>query len=342
VGRNDDASTGTQHPSISFFVLRSARTAFGVALAFSATLALSTTSHAVNSRVLIDPIAENTSGQFAYSVSGAGDVNGDGFDDVIVGDRSNDAGGSFAGRAYVYFGGPGADTTADLTFTGEASLDNLGTSVSGAGDVNGDGFDDVIVGAPQNSAGGGIAGRAYVFFGGPGADAVADLILTGESSPSRLGGSVSGAGDVNGDGFADVIVGARGNTALGTDTGRAYVYYGGPGADNVADLTMTGETANSFFGNTVSGAGDVNGDDFDDVIVGAPSFPNDIRSGRAYGYFGGSNADTLVDQTFNGEASGNFFGNSVSSAGDVNGDGFSDLVIGADGSAAGGFLSGRA
>jgi hypothetical protein len=314
VGRNDDASTGTQHPSISFFVLRSARTAFGVALAFSATLALSTTSHAVNSRVLIDPIAENTSGQFAYSVSGAGDVNGDGFDDVIVGDRSNDAGGSFAGRAYVY----------------------------GAGDVNGDGFDDVIVGAPQNSAGGGIAGRAYVFFGGPGADAVADLILTGESSPSRLGGSVSGAGDVNGDGFADVIVGARGNTALGTDTGRAYVYYGGPGADNVADLTMTGETANSFFGNTVSGAGDVNGDDFDDVIVGAPSFPNDIRSGRAYGYFGGSNADTLVDQTFNGEASGNFFGNSVSSAGDVNGDGFSDLVIGADGSAAGGFLSGRA
>jgi hypothetical protein len=220
-----------------------------------------------------------------YSVSGAGDVNGDGYGDVIVGAYANDAGGANAGVAHVYYGGPGADAVADLTLTGAAAGDQLGISVSDAGDVNGDGHGDVIVGAYLNDAGGVSAGRAYVYHGGPGAGAVADLTLTGAAAGDFFGYSVSGAGDVNGDGYGDVIVGAYQNNAGGSTAGRAYVYYGGPGADAVADLTLTGAAALDQFGNSVSGAGDVNGDGHGDVIVGA--YLNDaggVNAGRAYVY----------------------------------------------------------
>jgi hypothetical protein len=144
--------------------------------------------------------------------------------------------------------------------TGAAAGDVFGLSVSSAGDVNGDGYADVIVGAPGNDTAGTDAGRAYVFYGGPGADAAADLTLTGAGAGDVFGFSVSSAGDVNGDGYADVIVGALGSEPGG---GRAYVYFGGPGADAVADLTLMG-AAGSFdgFGWSVSSAGDVNGDGY--------------------------------------------------------------------------------
>ena len=108
-------------------------------------------------------------------------MNGDGFADLIVGAWNNDAGGEDAGRAYVYYGGPDADAAADLTFTGEASGDFFGRSVGTAGDVNGDEFADLIVGASSNGAGGVNAGRIYVYYGGPWADVTPDLILTGEA-----------------------------------------------------------------------------------------------------------------------------------------------------------------
>jgi hypothetical protein len=280
---------------------------------------------------------------FGHSVSGAGDVNGDGYADVIVGAELNDAGGSNAGRAYVYYGGPGADAVADLTVTGEAADDFFGLSVSGAGDVNGDGYADVIVGAWGNDAAGSEAGRAFVYYGGPGADAVADLTVTGEAASDFFGLSVSGAGDVNGDGYADVIVGATGNDAGGPDAGSAYVYYGGPGADAVADLTVTGAAVFDQFGRSVSGAGDVNGDGYDDVIVGA--WGNDAGgqdAGSAYVYYGGPGADAVADLTVTGAAASNFFGHSVSGAGDVNGDGYADVIVGTDGNDAGGTNAGRA
>src|SRR6185503_15215080 len=199
----------------------------------------------------------------------AGDVNGDGYADVIGGADGNDAGGGNAGRAYVYYGGPGADAVADLTLTGAAAGDQYGFSVSTAGDVNGDGYADVIVGAYRNGAGGVDAGRAYVYYGGPVADATADLTLTGAASDDQFGYSVSTAGEVNGDGYADVIVGAVRNDAGGVDAGRAYVYHGGPAADAIADLTLTGAAAGDFFGVSVTTAGDMNGDRYADVIVGA-------------------------------------------------------------------------
>jgi hypothetical protein len=173
------------------------------------------------------------------SVSSAGDVNGDGYDDVIVGANQANAGGTDRGRAYIFFGGTGltglkADTTADVDIYGtENNSQYLGVSVSSAGDVNGDGYDDVIVGANGANVGGTSRGRAYIFFGGPGltglkADTTADVNIYGtENNSQSLGDSVSSAGDVNGDGYDDVIVGANGANVGGTFRGRAYIFFGG-------------------------------------------------------------------------------------------------------------------
>ncbi|MBK8381484.1 MAG: FG-GAP repeat protein [Ignavibacteria bacterium] len=168
-------------------------------------------------------------------------MNGDGYSDVIVGAPFNNAGGTDAGRAYIYFGGSAMNNVADLIMTGEAAGDQFGSSVSSAGDVNGDGYSDVIVGAILNDAGGTGAGRAYIYFGGSSMNNVADLIMTGEAGSDQFGVSVSSAGDVNGDGYSDVIVGANGNDAGGSNAGRAYIYFGGSAMNNVADVIMTGQ-----------------------------------------------------------------------------------------------------
>ncbi|MFQ6092314.1 MAG: M6 family metalloprotease domain-containing protein, partial [bacterium] len=196
--------------------------------------------------------------ELGYSVSGAGDVNGDGFDDLIVGAPLNDAGGPDAGRAYLYSG-----TTGALLYTlpGGGPGDHFGWSVSGAGDVNDDGYADLIVGAPLNDAGGADAGRAYIYSGATGT-----LLypFTGQAAGDWLGVSVSGAGDVNNDGYADLIVGAPLNDAGSTDAGRVYIYSGATGA---LLYTFTGEAAVDQLGSSVSGAGDVNNDGCDDLIV---------------------------------------------------------------------------
>jgi len=293
-------------------------------------------------RLQLTPTGAAAEDAFGVSVASAGDMNGDGFDDVIVGAYSNDAGGADAGRAHVYHGGPAADAVPDLTLTGAAAGDFFGVSVASAGDVNGDGFDDVIVGAFLSDAGGGNSGAAYVYYGGP-ADSTSDLSLIGEAAGDLLGASVASAGDIDGDGYADLIVGAPGNDAGGNSAGRAYVYRGGPGADALPDLTLTGEAAGDFFGISVASAGDVNGDGFDDVIAGA--YFNDAGgadAGRAYVYYGGPGGDAVPDLVLTGEAAGDFFGVSVASAGDVNGDGFGDVIVGAYLSDAGGVDAGRA
>lgn len=294
-------------------------------------------------RLLFAPTGESAGDQFGISVDSAGDINGDGFGDVIVGAWTSDANGGDAGRAYIYLGGATPNAAPWLVLTGEVAGDNFGTSVASVGDVNGDGHPDVAVGAWGSNAAGLDAGRAYVFFGGPTMDALADRTFTGQAANDRFGVSVSAAGDVNGDGFADVVVGAFGNDAGGTNAGRAYVYFGGPFADNVADWTLTGEAPFDHFGWVAAGAGDVNADGFADVIVGA--YQNDAGgtdAGRAYLYFGGLNPNTVPDQLFTGGPDGERFGVGVSKAGDVNGDGYADLIVGADSNPSNGSHSGRA
>ena len=268
---------------------------------------------------------------FGYSVASAGDVDNDSFDDVIVGAPTNDAGGSNAGRAYV-FSGLNGDTI--YVFTGEARDDFFGWSVASAGDVNNDGFHDIIVGAHGNDAGGHFAGRAYVYSGLNG-DTI--YVFTGEAANDFLGFSVASAGDVNNDGFDDLIVGAFGNNAGGSEAGRAYVFSGLNG-DTI--YVFTGESAFDQFGISVASAGDVDNDGYADLIVGAwHSGAGGFAAGRAY-VFSGQTGDTLY--VFTGEAAGDALGVSVASAGDVNNDGFDDLIVGAYFNDAGGNSAGRA
>jgi len=252
---------------------------------------------------------------FGGNVRSAGDVNNDGFDDIIIGALHYK---SDTGRAYIYYGGTNWDTEPDVIMKGE-DYSEFGGWVSSAGDVNGDGYDDVIIGASRYNSN---TGRAYIFFGGASMNNIADLIMTGEAPNSYLGNSVSSAGDVNNDGFSDVIVGACGNSSI---TGKTFIYFGGTTIDAVADVMMNGETVNSLFGNSVSNAGDVNNDGYSDVIVGAFWYNGGI--GRSYIFYGGLSMNNTVDVIMNGE--GGHFGVNVSDAGDVNGDGFGDVIVGA-------------
>ena len=329
--------------------------------------------------------------QSGRSLSSAGDVNGDGFDDLIIGAAGADAGGdSEAGESYVVFGksdgfGPAVDlSTLDGTngfrLDGIDADDRSGVSVSSAGDVNGDGFDDLIIGAERaDRVGVGDSGESYVVFGKSGGFVSAmDLSTLDGTNGFRLDGidpfdqsgySVSNAGDVNGDGFDDLIIGAR-FAARGRDNavGESYVVFGKSGGfDSAIDLsTLDGTTgfrldgidAYDQSGRSLSSAGDVNGDGFDDLIIGASQAGRGagFLAGESYVVFGtsggfGSAVDlSTLDGTtgfrLDGIDASDYSGNSVSSAGDVNGDGFDDLIIGAvaadpgGNSAAGGELCG--
>ncbi len=204
--------------------------------------------------------------QFSYSVASAGDVNGDGYDDVIVGSL-------FGEKAYVFSGRTGDSI---YVFTGEEPDDQFGSSVASAGDVNRDGYDDLIVGAPYNEAGGFSAGRAYVYSGMTGATIG---VFTGDGSGKYFGFSVASAGDVNGDGYDDLVVGTPFNNSGGNSAGRAYVYSGLTG--NLIHV-FTGDVLGGSLGHSVASAGD----GFDDLIVGAAGY--NFGLGRTYLFSGGS------------------------------------------------------
>ena len=265
---------------------------------------------------------------FGWSVSGAGDVNADGFDDLIVGAVGDDNNGGGSGSARVF---SGFDGSILYTFDGESAGDVFGRSVSGAGDVNGDGFADLIVGAFLDDNNGTQSGSAWVFSGFDGSVLYS---FNGDAAADRFGTSVSGAGDVNGDGFADLIVGASTDAFNSTDSGSARVF---SGVDGSVLYTFDIDSAFNVFGISVSGAGDVDGDGFADLLVGARH--DDNNSGSAW-VFSGANGSVLY--TFSGDSPGDSFGKSVSGAGDVNGDGFADLIVGAQGDDNNGSGSGSA
>jgi hypothetical protein len=218
------------------------------------------------------------------------------------------------------------DNVADVTMTGQAANSYFGYSVSTAGDVNADGYADVVVGSPYYNS---YQGRAYLFHGGPAmvsTNPTADLVLSEAATGNQFAWSVASAGDVDGDGYPDAIVGARGYNSY---QGRAYIYRGGPTMDATADLTLSGQGTQNYFGNSVAPAGDVDGDGYADALVGA--FGYNGSRGRVYLYRGGPSLDTTADLLLDGEAAGDAsrFGFSVASAGDVDRDGYGDLLIGA-------------
>ena len=271
--------------------------------------------------ILYNFLGDSINDEFGTSVSGAGDVNGDGFADFIVGAPNDNPNGNDSGSARVF---SGADGSVLYNFDGDSSDDSFGTSVSDAGDVNGDGFDDVIVGAFGDDDGGDRSGSAQVFSG---ADGSVLYRFDGESAGEAFGISVSGAGDVNGDGIPDLVVGASAADNNGVNTGAARVF---SGADGSVLYKFLGEAEFDFFGFPVSGAGDVNGDGFADLIVGASNADaigsDGFRTGLARVFSG---ADGSVLYNFDGDSTFDNFGASVGGAGDVNGDGFADLIVGA-------------
>ncbi len=316
-----------------------------------------------------------------FSVASAGDVNGDGFADLIVGAFQADPGVSNSGSTYVVFGkASGWDSTINLStlngttgfrLDGVAAADESGNSVASAGDVNGDGFADLIVGAFQADPGVSNSGSTYVVFGkASGWDSTINLSTLNGTSGFRLDGSVqessgysvASAGDVNGDGFADLIVGANFAAPNGSASGSSYVVFGKSSgwnsSINLSSLNGTtgfrldGVSANDSSGTSVASAGDVNGDGYGDVIVGAyQADPNGGDSGSSYVVFGRSggwsstiNLSTLNGTTgfrLDGVAANHNSGKAVASAGDVDGDGFADLIVGALGANPNGiFLAG--
>ncbi len=259
--------------------------------------------------------------QFGYSVDGAGDVNGDGFADLIVGANGRDPGGlESAGSVYVYSGADGAQL---WRIDGAAVEDWLGSSVSGAGDVNADGYDDFIIGAWGADPGGRVdAGSALVFSG---IDRSLLWRFDGTFQGDRLGSSVAEAGDVNADGYADLVLGAPFfDIGFSRDIGAVLVH---SGVDGSLLWEFNGERSGGEFGIAVDGAGDVNGDGHDDLIAGEwkAGVGFSSRAGFASVYSG---SDGALLWKFIGQEALDFLGESVAGAGDVNRDGYDDLIVG--------------
>ncbi|HYG53253.1 MAG TPA: integrin alpha, partial [Flavobacteriales bacterium] len=275
---------------------------------------------------------------FGASVSDAGDVNGDGYGDVIVGSPFYSNGQAGEGKAFVFLGSPsGLQATPAWSYEPDIDSARFGFSVSTAGDVNGDGYSDVVVGAPSWNNGQVKEGRAFVFYGSAsGVSATPSIILEENNTNSWFGWCVSAAGDVNGDGFSDVLISAPYFDGTYVNEGKAFVYHGSAaGISSVANWAVASNWMKAGFGGNVSWAGDVNGDGYSDIIIGADQFSNTFLNpyvGRFY-IFHGSASGLLPTPAFNLSMwyVNSYFGTSVSGAGDVNGDGYADVVVGASG-----------
>jgi hypothetical protein len=273
---------------------------------------------------------------FGWSVGTAGDVNGDGYADVIVGAPNWDDGQVNEGGAWVYHGSAAGVIAVPAWYKPSDQVEAwFGWSVGTAGDVNGDGYADIIVGAPYWNDGEADEGGVWVYHGSAdGVLAVPAWYKQGDQANARFGWSVGTAGDVNGDGYADVIVGAVGYTNGQAQEGRAWVWQGsasGLGATHV--WSSEGNQVNAFFGVSVFTAGDVNGDGYSDIIVGASGYTNaPVNAGAAFVYYGSAaSLDSAVVWIKGSDSLNAYFGWSVATAGDVNGDGYADIIVGAYG-----------
>lgn len=284
---------------------------------------------------IIDAVLEvnQADARFGAAVASAGDVNGDGFDDLVVGAPFFDGANTNEGRAFIFFGGAGAfNTVPDANLILSQGSAFFGVSVAGAGDVNGDGYADVLVGSNGYDGAATNTGAALLYFGGPGTfNAVADAQLESANPGVRFGSAVTGAGDVNGDGFADIVIGSPFYANGQTDEGAAFLYFGGAGAfNNGTDAHFEANQAAAEFGSAVAAAGDVNGDGFSDVLVGAARFDNgQVDEGAGFVFFGGSTVNNVVDASFENNQAGSATGTAVAPVGDINADGYADLGVGA-------------
>lgn len=276
------------------------------------------------------------------AVAGLGDVTGDGVADWAVGAWSADANGPEAGAVYLYtrpIASGGSLTAADLVLTGATSYQYAGWSVASAGDVDGDGLGELLVGTPKDVVGGADAGAAYLV-GAVGSGSLGALGVAWRGAAGELAGSaVAGAGDVDGDGRDDLAVGAPGGAG-----GAGVVYLlAGPaatgGALSAAGTALVGVSPGDAAGSSVAGLGDVDGDDRADLLVGGPGLDAAVAGGGGAWLVVAPGAGTvflsLAAATLAGPTADGLAGSAVSTAGDLDGDGFPDLFVGGPGEAYG-------
>lgn len=270
--------------------------------------------------------------QLGSSIAPAGDMNADGFADFVVGAPGYSNGHNEEGRLYFFLGGPsGPVSTAQAEINEEDA--RLGHSLAFAGDVNGDGYDDVVAGAPGWGGYGApfyipVQGRAYVFYGGPGGPSGSvGWSRSGGDEDGEFGWDVAGLGDVNGDGFSDIMVGKPmyDPGVIDTNHGAVYCYYGSAGGPTSSSIwSQVGAHAGDEFGRELAFAGDFNGDGFADALIGVPDYNG--GAGGLYIASGGPTGLGAAALLRSGYSSS--WGGSVSTIGDFNGDGRTDIVIG--------------
>ncbi len=275
---------------------------------------------------------------FGYSVWADGDINGDGNTDLVVGAPRHVENTNNPGRAYVYLlnGTRSIRNTPNITLTGSDNGDIFGGVVNICGDVNGDGYDDVLVTASGHNGTGTDfdVGKVYVYYGSSsGVSTTADWTYTGKTKEDRLGWSASGIGDVNDDGYDDILIGVPlYDTSSKTDAGAALVFYGGSGGlSSSPDVTIEGDTANGLLAYDLAHSEDINGDDIDDFVIGVPNTSNGTLSsnGHIQVHFGDSNGvSSTPDKRLGGWYDDGDMGSSVGPSGDGTGDGYSEICAG--------------
>ena len=304
------------------------------------------------SRATAKLVGERANDYAGYAVALLPDTDGDGYADLLVGASGADTGGTSTGTAYLVRGpvtGAMDLIAADAEIIGENSGDYAGRAVAAAGDVDGDGLADLLIGAHGQDDGGKDAGAAYIVLGpasGGFALDEADARLLGPADGGYAGYALAAAGDVNGDGHADVIVGAPYDSTVGVQAGAAYLALGPFSGDETlgADAALYGEGAGDFAGMDVAGGGDVDGDGFDDLAVGAyGNDENGSGAGAAYVVYGpasGSLDLAAADVRLYGERAGDYAGRAVAIPGDLDEDGYDDVLVAAPWEDTGGTYAG--
>jgi hypothetical protein len=297
--------------------------------------------------VTIDPIVANGNPQnpnkvieinqsnmwLGFSVASAGDVNGDGYSDIIIGAPQYDKGQTNEGAAFIYPGTSGGISANAVTLECNQVDAQMGYSVATAGDFNGDGYSDVLVGIPFYDINGSDDGMVKLYYGSP--QGILDNSVPKNFSTSdpgdNYGVSVATAGDIDADGYSDIIIGAHQNDIFQNNAGVVIVIYGAQTTyKKVEQLGVT--QADAMFGFSVASAGDINGDGYSDVIVGARLYDKDANQqneGAAFIYKGGAGGLDINPTVLPGDQLNGRMGHKVSSAGDVNGDGYSDILVSA-------------
>jgi hypothetical protein len=279
-------------------------------------------------------VGDDAGAEFAYTATTAGDVNNDGFGDLLLGSPRYSSEEYPGGAVFVYYGkAQGLPDSANWSYGGSTQGDRFGSAASSAGDVNNDGYDDIIIGAYRYRNNKAEDGCAYLFLGSPtGLEEYPAWTHPFEGESSHFGYSVAGAGDVNKDGFDDVLIGARYYSFGETNEGAAFLFLGNAGGlENSPRWMYESNQLGAGLGSSVAGVDDVNQDGYADILIGAPQYTlENEQEGAALLFLGseiGSSPSPDLILTGNRPETG--FGTSVSGAGDVNNDGYPDVIVGA-------------